>query len=147
MFKHRRVRVTCVLVVGWVFFAVVEQRSGQTTWPASLLHPLVWALAVSGTWWFAEMTQLGPRTARPVPSASATTNSSRQPGGSATGRRPLRKQPAHEARCVRPAGREAPVVHPAAHDTGPSGHPGKDGDPRGRGPAAGRVRKGGRHAA
>ncbi|MCF4136190.1 hypothetical protein L1856_03775 [Streptomyces sp. Tue 6430] len=72
-------RVTCVLVVGWIFFTVVEQRSGQTTWPASLLHALVWALAVSGTWWFAEMTQLGPRTARPVPPASAT-NSSRGPG-------------------------------------------------------------------
>ncbi|MFJ9717073.1 hypothetical protein ACIRPQ_14175 [Streptomyces sp. NPDC101213] len=83
MFKHRRVRVTCVLVVGWIFFTVVEQRSGQTTWPASLLHALVWALAVSGTWWFAEMTQLGPRSARPVPPASAT-DSSRRPGAPAT---------------------------------------------------------------
>ncbi|MEV6612575.1 hypothetical protein AB0N31_01495 [Streptomyces sp. NPDC051051] len=124
MFKHRRVRVTCVLAVGWVFFAVVERQSGQTTWPASLLHALVWALAVSGTWWFAEMTQLGPRTARPVPSASATANSSRGPG-----------------------------VSTAAHDTAPTGHPeedgapGKGGDPWGRGPATGRARKGGRHSA
>ncbi|MEU8651300.1 hypothetical protein [Streptomyces sp. NPDC048737] len=117
MFKHRRVRVTCVLVVGWVFFAVVERRSGQTTWPAALLHAPVWALAVAGTWWFAEMTQLGPRTARPVPSSSATTtpppppNSSRRSGVSATGRRD------------------------------------EDGDRQERGPAAGRARKGGRPSA
>lgn len=118
MFKHRRVRVTCVLVVGWVFFAVVERQSGQTTWPAALLHAPVWALAVAGTWWFAEMTQLGPRTARPVPPASATANSSRGPGVSTDG-----------------------------HDTDPAGRPGGDGDPRGRGPATGRARKGGRRSA
>ncbi|MGV9944434.1 hypothetical protein [Streptomyces sp. NPDC003401] len=85
MFKHRRVRVTCVLMVGWAFFTVVERQSERATWSESLLHALVWALAVAGTWWFAEMTQLGPRTARPVASAS-TTNSSRRSGISATGR-------------------------------------------------------------
>ncbi|MFH9861209.1 hypothetical protein [Streptomyces sp. NPDC017202] len=110
MFKHRRVRVTCVLAAGWVFFAIVERQSGQTTWPASLLHALVWALAVSGTWWFAEMTQLGPRTARPVPAAS-TTNSSRRSGISANGRRgedgdPQERGPA--------AGRARKGEHPSA---------------------------------
>ncbi len=57
MFKHRRQRVACVLLVGWAGLAFVERWAEQTSWSRAVMHGLVWACVVAGTWWFAEMTQ------------------------------------------------------------------------------------------
>ncbi|MFJ4871457.1 hypothetical protein [Streptomyces sp. NPDC088757] len=57
MFKHRRVRVACVLLVGWVALTVVEWRVEQAPWRTAVVSGFLMACVVAGTWWFAEMTQ------------------------------------------------------------------------------------------
>lgn len=57
MFKHRRVRVVCVLLISWVTLAVLERWAEQSPWPKAAMHGLLLSCVVAGTWWFAEMTQ------------------------------------------------------------------------------------------
>lgn len=57
MFKHRRFRVVCVLLVAWALLAVVEWWHGGTPWPAAALSALLWACVVAATWWFVEVAQ------------------------------------------------------------------------------------------
>ncbi|WP_162603099.1 hypothetical protein [Streptomyces sp. CS081A] len=65
MFKHRRVRVACVLVVGCVVLTFMEWRAEQATWRTAVVSGFLMACVVAGTWWFAEMTQgLSSRTRR-----------------------------------------------------------------------------------
>ncbi|MER6349793.1 hypothetical protein ACWC10_25215 [Streptomyces sp. NPDC001595] len=69
MFKHRRVRVMCVLLISWMALAAVERWAEQSPWPTAALKGLLWSCVVAGIWWFAEMTQ-----ARPLSSATGTRN-------------------------------------------------------------------------
>ncbi|AEN14141.1 hypothetical protein K373_05489 [Streptomyces sp. DvalAA-21] len=64
MFRHRRVRVVTVLLIGWVVLASVEHRAEQAPWPRAVPAGLLWACVVAGVWWFAEWTQAPVRTAR-----------------------------------------------------------------------------------
>lgn len=65
MFEHRRVRVACVLLVGWVALTVVEWRAEQVPWRTAVVSGFLMACVVAGTWWFVEMTQgLSSRTRR-----------------------------------------------------------------------------------
>ncbi|MET9950503.1 hypothetical protein ABZ135_03000 [Streptomyces sp. NPDC006339] len=58
MFKHRRVRVACVLLTSWVTLTAVERWAEDAAWPRATMNGLLLACAVAGTWWFAEMTQM-----------------------------------------------------------------------------------------
>jgi hypothetical protein len=60
MFKHRRVRVTCVLLISWITLAAVERWAEQSPWPTATMNGLLWSCVVAGTWWFAEITQRRP---------------------------------------------------------------------------------------
>lgn len=57
MFKHRRVRLVCVLLIGWTMLTAVERWAEQKPWPAAMVNGLLWSCVVAGTWWFAEVTQ------------------------------------------------------------------------------------------
>lgn len=60
MFKHRRVRVTWVLLISWITLAAVERWAEQSPWPSATMNGLLWSCVVAGTWWFAEITQRRP---------------------------------------------------------------------------------------
>ncbi|MET9433908.1 hypothetical protein [Streptomyces sp. NPDC006551] len=57
MFKHRRVRLACVLLIGWATLAAVERWAEHAPWPTAVGSGLLWSCVIAGTWWFAEMTQ------------------------------------------------------------------------------------------
>ncbi|GAA2498032.1 hypothetical protein GCM10010393_32800 [Streptomyces gobitricini] len=57
MLKHRRVRVACVFLLGWVSLAAVERWAEQAPWPTAVTHGVLWSAVLAGTWWFVEMTQ------------------------------------------------------------------------------------------
>lgn len=57
MFRHRRVRVACVLLVSWAALTAMGRWSEHATWPRAILNGLLLGCVVAGTWWFAEMTQ------------------------------------------------------------------------------------------
>lgn len=57
MFRHRRVRTAVVLVISWVVLTGVERWGEDASWSKAVLSGLLWAVVVTGVWWFAEWTQ------------------------------------------------------------------------------------------
>ncbi|GGT85127.1 hypothetical protein GCM10010272_32280 [Streptomyces lateritius] len=57
MFKHRRVRLACVLLIGWAALTAMERWAEHAPWSAAARSGLLWSCVIAGTWWFAEMTQ------------------------------------------------------------------------------------------
>ncbi|MEU9028674.1 hypothetical protein AB0D46_14285 [Streptomyces sp. NPDC048383] len=50
-------RTAVVLVISWVVLAAVERWGEDASWSKAVLSGLLWAVVVTGVWWFAEWTQ------------------------------------------------------------------------------------------
>ncbi|MFD3329913.1 hypothetical protein [Streptomyces sp. NPDC058701] len=50
-------RTAVVLAISWVVLTGVERWGEGAPWSAAVLSGLLWAVVVTGAWWFAEWTQ------------------------------------------------------------------------------------------
>ncbi|MDX2389322.1 MULTISPECIES: hypothetical protein [unclassified Streptomyces] len=45
-------------MISWVVLAGVERWGEDASWPKAVVSGLLWAVVVTGAWWFAEWTQV-----------------------------------------------------------------------------------------